>query len=210
MHTSTYAAELDALRRTKQIPRRRTLAPLNLVLVHGVLRSNTRLQHAEDLTFEVKCPIILPTRNQVTKLIVKYYRESEGHTMVLNYTISHLCEKYIVVHAREQVKRVMRKCLECVRRFRSTPVCQQMAPLPRIRLQRTSRPFINCAVDFGGPYMTKQGRGRVRAKRYLCLFLCLQTHCCHLEMAISLDSECISQCICTDDCSERMASADAK
>ena len=67
--------------------------------------------------------------------------------------------KYLVVHVREQVKRVMRECFECARRFRST----------------------------------KQGRGRVpgrvRAKRYLCLFLCLKTHCCRLEMASSLDTD---------------------
>lgn len=51
------------------------------------------------------------------------------------------------------------------------------------------KPFTNCAVDFAGPYLTVQGRGKVRAKRYLCLFLCLQTHCCHLEMAWSLDTD---------------------
>lgn len=129
----------------------------------------------------MKCPIILPKRNQVTGLIVKYYHESEGHRMGLNYTINHLRTKYFVVHAREQVERVMRECLECAKRFRSRPACQQMAPLPRIRLQQSSRPFTNCAGDLGGPYLTKQGRGRVRAKRYLCLFLCLQTHCCHLR-----------------------------
>ena len=127
----------------------------------------------------MKCPIILPKRNQVTGLIAKYYHESEGHRMGLNYTINHLREKYFVVHAREQVKRVMRECLQCGKRFR----------LPRIRLQQTSRPFINCAFDYGGPYLTKQGRGRVRAKRYLCLFLCLQTYCCQLELASSLDTD---------------------
>ena len=154
---------MDALRRNKQIPRQSTLAPLNPVLVNGILRSNTRLQQADNLPYEVKCPIILPKRNQVTALIVKYYHESEGHQMGLNYTINHLreLERYFVVHAREQVKRVMRECLECAKRFRSRPACQQMAPLPRIRLQQSSRPFINCAVDFGGPYLTKQGRGRV-------------------------------------------------
>ena len=36
--------------------------------------------------------------------------------------------------------------------------------------------------------MTIQGRGRVRTKRCLCLFFCLQSHCCHLEMATSLDT----------------------
>ena len=91
-----------------------------------------------------------------------------------------------MVHVREQVKRVMRECFECARRFRSKPAHQQMAPLPNIRLQQSSRPFESCAVDFGGPFLTKQGRGRVREKCYLCLFLCLKTHCCHLEMASSL------------------------
>ena len=51
------------------------------------------------------------------------------------------------------------------------------------------RRFTNCAVDFGGPYLTKQGWGRVRAKRYLCLFLCLQTLCCHLQLATRLDTD---------------------
>ena len=110
----------------------------------------------------------------------------KGHQMALNYTINHVREKYLVVHIREQVKRVMRERFECARRFRSKPAHQQMAPLPKIRQQQSSRPFESCAVDFGGPFLTKQRCGRVRAKRYLCLFLCLKTHCCHLEMASSL------------------------
>lgn len=51
----------------------------------------------------------------------------------------------------------------------------------------TGRPFENCAADYGGLHLTKQGRGKVRVKRYLCLFVCLQTRCCHLKMASSLD-----------------------
>ena len=60
--------------------------------------------------------------------------------MGLNYTINHVREKYLGVHVREQVKRVMRECCECARRFRSEPAHQQMAPLPKIRLQQSSRP----------------------------------------------------------------------
>ena len=65
-----YSAEVEPLRRNKEIPRGSTLAPFN-----GILRSNTRLRHADDL----KCPIILPKRNHVTGLIVKYYHELEVH-----------------------------------------------------------------------------------------------------------------------------------
>ena len=62
-----------------------------------------------------------------------------------------------------------------------------MAPLPPFCLERTYRPFTNCATDFGRPYLTIQGRGRVWTKRYLCLSLYFQRHCCHLEIATALD-----------------------
>ena len=60
--------------------------------------------------------------------------------MGLNYTINHVREKYLVVHVREQLKRVMRECCEYARRFRSKPAHQQMAPLPKIRLQQSLGP----------------------------------------------------------------------
>ena len=45
------------------------------------------------------------------------------------------------------------------------------------------------SVDFGGPFMTKQGRGKTRQKRYLCLFTCLESRAVHLELAYSLDTD---------------------
>ena len=154
VQSKVYAAEIEELRRNKEIPRGSTLAPFNPVLVNGIMRSNTRLRHADDLAYDVKCPIILPKRNRVKGLIVKYHHELEGHQMGLTYRINHVREKYLVVLVREQVKRVMRECSECARRFRSKPASQQMAPLPKIKLQQSSRPFESCAVDFGGPFLT--------------------------------------------------------
>ena len=154
VQSKEYAAEVEPLRRNEGSLRGSTLAPFNPVLVNGILRSHTRLRHADDLPYDVKCPIILPTRNHVTGPIVKYYHELEGHQMGLNYTIDHVREKYLVVHVREQVKGVMRECFECTRRFRSKPAQQQMAPLQKIRLKQSSRPFESCSVDFGGPFLT--------------------------------------------------------
>ena len=64
-----------------------------------------------------------------------------------------------------------------------------MAPLPKSRLQQTMRAFERVGVDYGSPYLTKQGRGKTRAKRYLCLFTCLATRAVHLEMAYALDTD---------------------
>ncbi|XP_068749347.1 uncharacterized protein [Montipora capricornis] len=130
VQSKVYASEIEALRRNKEILGGSTLAPLNPVSVNGIMRCNTRLRHADDLPYDLKCSIKLPKRrNYVTGLVVKYYHELEGHQMGLTYTINQVREKYLVVLVREQVKRVMTECFECARRLRSKPASQQMAPL---------------------------------------------------------------------------------
>ena len=62
-----------------------------------------------------------------------------------------------------------------------------MAPLPVNRLETSLKAFTKVAVDSGGPFITVQGRGRRREKRYLCLFTCLTSRAVHLEMAYGLD-----------------------
>lgn len=42
---------------------------------------------------------------------------------------------------------------------------------------------MHTAIDFGGPFITIQGRGKKRDNRYLCLFTCMATRAVHLEMA---------------------------
>ena len=51
------------------------------------------------------------------------------------------------------------------------------------------RAFAKCGVDYAGPFLTKQGRGKVRQKRYWCLFTCAATRAVHLEMSWSLDTD---------------------
>lgn len=180
--------EIIALTARKELSKRSHLLPLSPMLDGGFLRSNTRLRRSDDLVADTKFPIILPKKNHVTQLIVKYHHEMEGHEMGINYTLNRLRERYHVIHSRQEVKACIQKCFERKRCFRLHPGKQQMAPLPQFRLQMTYRPFTNCATDYDGPYLTIQGRGRARTKRYHCFFVCLQTHCCHLEMTTSLDT----------------------
>ena len=44
-------------------------------------------------------------------------------------------------------------------------------------------------MDFGGPFITIQGRGKRREKRYLCLCTCLATRAVHLELAYGLSTD---------------------
>ena len=64
-----------------------------------------------------------------------------------------------------------------------------MKPLPDFRVETSLRLFTHTAVDFLGPFLTKQGRGKVETKRYQCLFTCAQTRAVHFEIAYGLDTD---------------------
>ena len=154
----------------------------------GVMRLNTRLQYAEFLPYDVRHPIVLPQKHWATKLIVKYFHEKGNHNSGTNQTLSSLSTRYWIIAAREKIKEWERECATCKRR-KAKQAEQIMAPLPTNRLKPSIRAFVRTAVDFAGPFLTKQGRGKSRCKRYLCLFTCLATRAVHLEMAYGLDTD---------------------
>ena len=57
------------------------------------------------------------------------------------------------------------------------------------------RAFEHVSVDYAGPFQVKMGRGKVRAKRWICLFGCLATRAIHLEVAHSLDTDGFLNCL---------------
>ena len=184
-----FADEWKALSCGKPLPPSSKLLGLQPKLDDdGLMRSDGRLKHAQFLPYDVRHPIILPRRNWVTKLIVKEYHERGNHAIGTNQTLAALSTRYWLLAGREEIREWERECAVC-RRRKSKPCLQIMAPLPAARLKPSLRAFSRSAVDFGGPFMTIQGRGKRREKRYLCLFTCLATRAVHLEMAYGLDTD---------------------
>ena len=184
-----FCEEYKALVKDKTLPSNSKLLGLKPVLDEdGLLRSDGRLRYADYLPFDVRFPIILPRRSPVTRLIVRSYHDRSNHSAGTNHTLSLLSSQFWVTQAREEIREMDRQCNEC-RRRRANPVKQVMAPLPRIRLKLPLRAYARTAVDFAGPFITVQGRGRQRTKRHLCLFTCLLSRAVHLEMAYGLDTD---------------------
>ena len=161
----------------------------------GIMRLDTRLQYAEFIPYDVRHPILLPRKHWVTKLIVKHYHEKGHHNSGTNQTLSLLSTKYWIMAAREEIIEWEKECATCKRR-KAKNAEQIMAPLPANRLKLSLRSFTRTAVDFGGPFITKQGRGKPRQKRYLCLFTCLASRAVHLEMAYGLDTDSFMRAFC--------------
>ena len=152
------------------------------------MRSDGRLKHAKFLPYDVRYPVLLPRKSWVTKLIVKEYHERGNHATGTNQTLAALSTRYWILSGREEICEWEKECPVC-RRQKSKPCSQIMAPLPTSRLKPSLRAFTKLAVDFTGPFITVQGRGKRCEKRYLCLFTCLATRAVHLGMAYGLDMD---------------------
>ena len=159
----------------------------------GLLRCEGRLHYATHLPHDTTHPIILPRKHAVTRMIVKLHHEMGRHVGGTSHTLSLLATRYWIIAAREAVREWEQECASC-RRRKARPAQQRMAPLPAMRVNPSFRAFSRIGVDYGGPFLTIQGRGRHRAKRYLCLFTCLETRAVHLEMAYSLDTDGFLNC----------------
>ena len=189
MQHRVFTDEIRALKQQQPLSKASKLCGLQPFLDDDeVLRSNSRLQKADHLSYDTRFPIILPRKNHLTKLIIRSYHKRNGHAMGTNHTLAALSERFYVLRAREAIREVETECNACVRK-KARSATQIMAPLPKSRVRLPLKAFGRVSVDYAGPFESIQGRSRKRAKRYLCLFTCFTSRAVHLEMAFSLDTD---------------------
>ncbi|KAJ8735809.1 hypothetical protein PYW07_007429 [Mythimna separata] len=151
----------------------------------GVLRVQSRLIAGRELSLELKKPIILDARHNVTKLIIEYKHRLLGHFGTATL-VNELRQDYYIFRLRAAVRSLIANCVICkARRAR----CEQpmMAGLPTMRLEHHCRPFTYCGVDMFGP-MTET-IGRRQEKRWGVIFTCMNTRAVHIEIASSLNTD---------------------
>ena len=151
---------------------------------NGVLRVGGRIRNAP-VSYEIKHPVILPSKSHVTILLVRYHHERirhQGRGMTLNDLRSH---GYWIIGGSSCVYRCISKCVIC-RKLRGALQQQEMANLPTDRLE-PAPPFTHCGVDYFGPWLIKEGRKEF--KRYGVLFTCLSSRAIHLEVSATLETD---------------------
>ena len=183
-----FSEEIRALSDKRSIEKKSVISALNPFLdSDGILRSNSRIQYAETLNYDTKFPILLPKKDALTRLVIKDQHEREHHVGGTNATLAALSSRFWINSAREEIRKVESVCNKC-KKNKAKIVTQLMSSLPKYRLGKSLRAFSKIGVDYAGPFLTKQGRGRVRQKRWLCLFTCLEIRAVHLEVAYGLDT----------------------
>ena len=172
--------EYLALSAGKPIPSKSQLTKLCPKLdEEGRIRCDGPLRFAEFLPYDARYPLILPRGLWVTKLIVKHYHELASHYAGTNVILTQVSQRCWIIAAREEIRQWESECNTCKRR-KNKAAGQIMAPLPKERLGFSLRPFAKTAMDYAGPFVTVQGRGLRRQKRWPCLFTCLTTRAVYL------------------------------
>ncbi|XP_074655650.1 uncharacterized protein LOC141909164 [Tubulanus polymorphus] len=161
-----------------------SILALSPVKINDLLCVRGRLGRSE-LSESSKHPIILPKNGHITDLIVRFYHDIYAHRG-REYTLSKIRLKFWVVNGKSAVWRTISKCINC--RKRNAKLSQQkMSDLPPGRVSPDKPPFSFVGLDYFGPFLVK--RGRVREKRYGCIFTCLASRSVHLEVCHSLDTD---------------------
>ncbi|XP_071963839.1 uncharacterized protein [Antedon mediterranea] len=150
----------------------------------GLLRVGGRLKKT-NLPEEIKHPVIIPAKSDLTRLIVGHYHNQvyhQGRGITLNAVRA---AGFWMIGGVASVSRYIHDCTVC-RRLRRPTELQRMADLPVERAE-AGPAFSYCGVDFFGPIIVKNGRKEL--KRYGVLFTCLVSRSVHLEIASSLSTD---------------------
>ncbi|XP_057337711.1 uncharacterized protein LOC130675843 [Microplitis mediator] len=179
--------EIEQIKETGETKnlRLRCLSPF--IDQHGLLRVAGRLKHAP-ISFTEKHPILLPSNHQVTDLIIRDIHKNSHHSGIQS-TLSNLRHRFWILDGKNQVRRIVRRCVECIR-HRPTLLHGKMADLPSARVTESAA-FSHVGVDYFGPLFIKERkfRNRTKIKVYGCVFICMATKAVHLEIASDLTTD---------------------
>jgi len=179
--------ELSRLKANQLVRRSSPLSTLSPFLdAHGLIRVGGRLFNAY-IEYDAKHPVVIPSKNAVTKLIFEYEHRRLLH-IGPQALLAHVSRKYWSLRGRAIARQTVHQCVQC---FRAKPSFSSplMAPLPRERVI-VGRAFSKTGVDYCGPIMVRSGLRKVSPiKSYICVFVCMATRAVHLELVSSLSTE---------------------
>ena len=96
-------------------------------------------------------PILLPTHDHLTRLIILDAHETLGHGTGVEHTLSQLHVLFWVINGECKVRSIIKSCPTCRRRFSTQTAGAIMALLPKSRLH-SLRAFNKVGINYAGPF----------------------------------------------------------
>ncbi|XP_063530781.1 uncharacterized protein LOC134741814 [Cydia strobilella] len=182
----SFGKDIVTIKNGKPLHRTSRLVSLSPVFdEHSLLRVSGRIDAVTDVPIDVKRPVILDGRHQVSKLIVRDYHVKLAHGNQ-ETIVNEVKQRFWILRLRPTVKFIASSCMLC-RIRKCQPRIPRMGDLPRARMAHHQRAFSYCGLDLFGPMEVVVGRRR--EKRYGVLYTCLTVRAIHIELVSSLTSD---------------------
>ncbi|EYC41330.1 hypothetical protein Y032_0573g160 [Ancylostoma ceylanicum] len=168
MHRAQHMREIEGGSNTK----------LNQKKDHqGITRCYGRLGNIT-LTEDAKNSAFIVPNTSLARLIIQ---EAHGSLHCATaHTMCNVRQEFWIPRLREQVKRMIRKCLPC-QRFNNLPYrYPPTKDLPERRVVQ-GRPFLHVGLGYSGPWKLREDNEET-SKAYGCIFTCTTTRLMHLEL----------------------------
>nr|XP_053607443.1 uncharacterized protein LOC128673547 [Plodia interpunctella]XP_053607444.1 uncharacterized protein LOC128673547 [Plodia interpunctella] len=183
-----FPEEYKILKNNGKLPSKNRLLSLTpFIHSDNLIRVGGRLDKSP-YSYDQKHPILVCCKHYLTKLIFR-----RQHLKLLHagpqLLLSDIRQSYWALGGRNLARFIVKKCVTCFRHKSQTlqPIMGQL-PVSRTKLEF---PFLHCAVDYAGPILIadRKGRGCKLIKSYLCIFVCLAVKAVHLELVTDLTKD---------------------
>ena len=132
-------------------------------------------------------PILLPPKHWLSTLLIRDHHQCVLHDGIRE-TVNSVRRTYWIIRGREVEKRVIRKCVTCLKGEEQPYPAPVPLDLPE-ECVSDGPPYFNTDIDFAGPLYVKDSKAtNGQSKVYICLFTCASTRAVHLELTADLTS----------------------
>ena len=180
----SFGEEIQCLEMGEEIHKKSRIKSLDPRMEDGFLVVGGRLQRAHCLPYKTRHPKIIDSHHTLAQLIIEEMHRVYHHPPT-EHLLNQIRQEYWIIHCRQAVRNVKFKCNYCHRQT-VKPQQQHMGDLPECRLE-PGMVFKNTGVDYFGPMLVKERRSEVKV--YGCLFTCMSTRACHLELVDDLSTD---------------------
>lgn len=185
----SFSNEYNNLKRKILLNSSGAISRLNIFLDDkDIIRVGGRLSNSPDFHYDKKHPVLLCSKHYFTLLLFQHQHRLLLHAGPL-LLLANMRENWWPLGGRNLARKVVHQCVRCTR-LKGKTITPIMGNLPSERLE-PGFPFIRCGVDYLGPVLilNRKGRGSKLEKGYISLFVCFVTRAIHLELVSSLTSQ---------------------
>lgn len=154
----------------------------------GMIRVGGRIHNAI-VSNDQKHPYLLHNKHHLTTLIMHQVHIKLLHCgpQQLLYSVR---EQFWPLSGRQIARTIVRNCVRC---FKSNPTTTHyvMGNLPEYRVTPFQPVFTHTGVDYAGPISLRDRKTRNPKilKGYICIFICMNTKCVHIDVVSDLTSQ---------------------